>query len=85
MVKRSRARVRRFVRLRRRAAVKSGRFADALKAHDLRQADVALVFGVTNATMSRWIGGLRIPERESAIKIAKFLRTLETNRAGVPA
>jgi transcriptional regulator with XRE-family HTH domain len=64
-----------------RTAVRDRRLGALLHESGLRQADLALVLGVTQATVSRWSAGLRAPERETAIRLAKFMRALETTGA----
>ena len=64
-----------------RAAVKNGRLAAVFQEGDLKQADLALVLGVTEGAVSRWLAGLRTPDRANAIRLARFLRALSTQGA----
>jgi predicted transcriptional regulator len=63
-----------------RTAVKNGRLAAVLQERELKQADLALVLGVTEAAISRWAAGLRTPDRANAIRLARFLRALSLQR-----
>ena len=60
-----------------REAIRNGRLSNALARRGLKQADLALVLDASQASVSRWCRGIRTPERDTAIRIAKLLRTLE--------
>ena len=50
------------------------RLADAIEAADLRQQDVAEACNVTQAAVSLWIQGKRIPERRQLHALASLLK-----------
>ena len=43
--------------------------SDIMQAEGMNQADVASALGVSQATVSRWVSGKKVPARDSAVRL----------------
>lgn len=63
-----------------RAAASSGRARQARKTAGITQAELAAALGVSQTTVALWETGRRRPRGEAALKYARVLRRLASER-----